>query len=213
LEPKSGFTDKEKLGQQQFTKKRAPRMIKSASAWIVALFLFGVAGRATAASLAPAFDQFCLAQDSTATEVETQARAQGYVAPPPQLLGTVPAPFQSSSMLWKAAEGSAVFLIVTEKVAGTTPYPAKLCAMALVPGSESDVSDFEKMIGFSPVKTSGPEMYLFKEAGGRRIPAPAAEAAPSELRKGNNVVAAGAHQGDMTVFMVARPLRPTPPSR
>ncbi len=89
---------------------------------------------------------------------------------------------------------------------------AAICSMALMPGRESDLSDFEKLIGLVPMKSPQGDMYLFKEVEGRRIPASAAEMTRAERAKGNNVLLGVGFEGGVTMVMVARPLRSPPPA-
>lgn len=162
--------------------------------------------------LLPAFDKFCLSQNLPSTDIEAQARAEGYLAPPAQIMGEIPAPFKQGRVLWKPAEGSAMLVVVAENLTGVAPYPARLCSMALMPGRESDLSDFEKLIGLVPMKSPQGDMYLFKEVEGRRIPASAAEMTRAERAKGNNVLLGVGFEGGVTMVMVARPLRSPPPA-
>lgn len=189
-------------------------MMRSPYLAVAMLGLFGFAGPSAAASpLIQEFERFCLAGNLTPAEVHDLARAQGYVAPPAQMVEKAPAPFNQADLLWKAREGGAILLVAAENVPKATVYPSRLCAMALVPGSASDVSDFEKLIGFSPIKTGFRDVYVFKETEGRRIPASAAESTSTELTKGNHVTAGGFYEGGASIYVIARPLKPTAPSR
>ncbi len=189
-------------------------MLRVAVGWMGAFVLLTSAGAASAASpLVENFDRYCLSADLSTADAEKRARSDGFVTPPAKILGELPPQFRGAAALWKVVDGGAVLLALVPDMNDLTPYPARLCAIGAVPSGKADLDDFQSLIGFAPFSANGKEIYLFNEVGGARVRAPRPNLSSSELAQGKYVIAGSmAGAGDMTIYLIARPKPPNPPS-